>query len=456
MLARLEGICANQLGRYDEALQPLEIAYASDPNAPDVALQLGVARFQQGDLTGAEEAFRVAEAVDPENAELLFYQGLVAFEAERHREAAELLERAIEIDPAFTEPRGSYYAGLAWERAQDRERARRSLERALQRAPNSLEAERARQALDQMDAASQLRRWVRAEIGMEWDSNAVLRGEDVVLPEGISDDSDWRGIWRLNGQQEVFRNKDWAAGFTGGYLGYAYTDLNEFDLHYLTTSTWLDRRIDEETFVRLQPEFGYGWRDNEPYVSVYGVTSNLYRDWGDPGSGRFFVHFDNANYRFSVLGTTPEERSDRNRDGRRWIAGYDHFYAASNSVDLRGGLAFERYNARGREYTFVGGGPWLGTRWETPWLKLAVETFGSFQYRAYQHPSTYPNPGQTQPSNHDRKEHTWRTELAVERPILDSLLASVRWRYTKNSSNREVYDYDRHVIGAYLTFVWAQ
>ena len=455
-LARLAGLCANQLGRYDEALEPLGVAYAADPEAPGVALALGVARFQQGDLAGAEEALRAAERVDPDNAELLFYQGLLAFEADRHREAAELLERAVAIDPAFSEPRGSYYAGLAWERAEERERARRSLERALAHAPRSLEAQRAQQLLEQLDDAARLRRWVRVEAGMEWDSNAVLRGQDVVLPEGISGDSDWRGIWRLDGQQEVFRNEDWAAGLTAGHLGYAYTDLNEFNLYYLTTSTWLDRRIDEETFVRLQPEFGYGWRDNDAYVSTYGITSSLYRDWGEPGSGRFFVHFDQANYRFDVLGVTPEERSDRNRDGRRWITGYDHFYAASPTIDLRGGVAFESYNARGREYTFLGGGPWLGARWETPWQRLAIETFGSFQYRGYQHPSTYPDPGQTQLSNSDRKEHTWRTELAVERPILDSLLASVRWRYTDNSSNTDVYEYDRHIIGAYLTFVWAQ
>jgi len=50
-----------------------------------------------------------------------------------------------------------------------------------------------------------------------------------------------------------------------------------------------------------------------------------------------------------------------------------------------------------------------------------------------------------------RREEELRTNVVLERRLTDLVLLSARWSYTNNRSTADVFDYDRHVIGAYLT-----
>ena len=537
-LARVEGLCAGRLGRYGEAIEPLETALRLDPGAAEVAVQLGVAHYQLEQHDAARAAMDAAAALDPEDAELLFYQGLLALRAERHAEAGALLSRAVARDPEFIEPYGSYYAGEAWVRAGEREKAERALARVVELAPDSDAAEQASAALKRLTAVAEKRRRITLQAGIEWDSNAVLRGQDVVLPEDISDDGDWRGVWSLELGQVLWRNKDWALGVVGGYYGFAYFDLDDFDLHYPSISLWLDRRIDEQTFFRLQPDFAYGWRRGDPYVLSYGLTASLERDWSAWGGGRLHARYGRHNFLFSPLdeedgSLTEEERRgigdaaaretvretrellalerenggitvadartrlnplgtcspapsrsrnfcgplgldeerQRNRDGHRWRIGYDHQYKLWESTQLRGGLSYEYYAARGQEYSYQGVEPWLGAEREL-FFKISVEARASYQYRRYRHRSTFPDPGallrrlivrppgettggetflfQYNLAASRRREDLFRTELEFSRPLNEWLTASLRWRYHNVSSNRDVFDYDRHQIGMFL------
>jgi hypothetical protein len=44
--------------------------------------------------------------------------------------------------------------------------------------------------------------------------------------------------------------------------------------------------------------------------------------------------------------------------------------------------------------------------------------------------------------------------VILERPITDWLIGSLRYEYTNNDANVEVFDYDRHVVGGYLTLYY--
>ena len=287
-----------------------------------------------------------------------------------------------------------------------------------------------------------------------------LIGFGVDLPSEISGDNDWRGVWRIEAGSLLWADETWSSGIVGGYQGYAYTDLDDFNLHYPSLALWLDRRIDEKTLLRLMPNFGYGWRDQDEYISTYGLTASLHRSFDDWGSGRFFVRFDRDNLLFDVDedGFPPfDDEKTRNRDGNRWTLGFDHRYVYDPKTVFRGGFSHERYDARGREYSFEGYQPWVGVSRALPW-KLTVHADLTYQRRVYRHPSTYQDPPFVLPpdlSRRSRKENDFGSELALEHRFSDLVSASLRWRYRDNGSNRDVYDYDRHRVGAFVTIDWS-
>lgn len=443
--AAIEGHCALQLKRYDEAVPLLETAHRLDPQNAEVAIQLVMAQYHHGDRVGAERNLADAERLAPGDSRVALYKGLLLLQRSEDRAAAEQLERAGRLDPA-ADPYAAYFAGLAWQRANERQRARESLERARERAAGGPWAGEAERALAQLDAGSDVvaSAWVRAVAGMEYDSNVVLRGEDVQQPDDVSGDADGRGVWSIEGGLEAFRSENWAGGVIAGYQGNAHFDLHEFDLQYPTASLWLDRRVDDQSFLRIQPFAGYAWYDADSYLAHVGGEVSYYRGFGAAGSGRLYARVGYQDYLFSIQG--PGDAA--NRDGMQYLGGYEHALPVGKTTTLRAGVAAGAYVAEGRDYDNYTGAVHGGVRQQLP-LRFAVDLSGGFAYEPYEHHSIY-NFEDTK----DRIDRVWVAQAELERPITDWLVASARYRYVDNDSNTEVFDYHRHIAGGYLTVLW--
>jgi hypothetical protein len=180
-------------------------------------------------------------------------------------------------------------------------------------------------------------------------------------------------------------------------------------------------------------------------VRFYGVLVELLHDWGDPGQGTFYARYDYNNYQYPIPGD-PALASTRNRDGHSVRAGYDHFYAIDQDTTLRGGPFFLYYAAEGSEYDHWGVGGWAGVERQLPW-ELTLDVLGSVAYVPYAHPSTF----QVPPTSDDREDVISLVQVALSRPIFERTTLTLRYRYQDNHSNTDVFDYDRHVVGGYVT-----
>jgi tetratricopeptide (TPR) repeat protein len=439
--ALLEGQCAIRLRRYAEAIAPLEDARRLDPGLAEATLYLGVAQFHQGDLDAADRELTEAARLLPESAEAQLYHGLVLLERAENAQAAAALERAADLDPGAVDPAASYFAGRAWEAARERERAEQALGRAIAAAPGSEWAKEAERALERSEEPYRRRSpWARVIAGIAYDDNVVLRGGGA-FPGEISDQDDWGGVWDLQGGAELFRNADWAAGVLGGYYGRAYADLGEFDTHFPNVTAWGDRSLGEKTYLRLKGDFGYGWVDYEPFLLVPTGTLSLHRDWGKAGSGRFFGYYQWRDYLFDLA------YSQQNRDGQDFGGGYDHSYPAGSLTVLRGGAVINRYDSEIGEYTHMGYGAWLGVVQDLP-LELVLDARARYVYQDYDNRSYFSGlPG----SREFRRDHVVYVDAALERPITEHLKVSARYRHENNISNVAVFDYDRNIVGGFLT-----
>lgn len=448
---RARGLCALRLGDYAGAVRDLEASLAFDPR---LAVDLAIARYHAGDRGGAEAGFLRAEAAGEPRAEVSLYLGLIALDRAADEDAARRFERARALDPLSVEPAASYYAGLARSRLGERAEARAALSRVVEDWPGSAwaeEAERRRAALGAEQA------WFASlRTGFEHDTNAVLRGEGVVLPAEIPGQADQRFVWR----GVVGRTHALAAGTqigaTAAFSGSLHGDLSDFDVLHPAVSAWLDRRVGERTTLRGIASYAYAWVDEHGFLSAPGLTLELHHQGRDRGATRAFFELTHDDYRFPELDdpATPlvDEADVRDRDGLGTRFGLEQrFDLARLGSSLTAGAAYRTFDADGREYSF--GSPEVEAAFEAPLPAQFVLGGGaSFAYRAYRHPTSFPDPdsGLLPPGN--RREREWRTELSLSRTLPRQLGLELRWRYQRNHSTAEVFDFARHVVGLYATW----
>jgi hypothetical protein len=159
-----------------------------------------------------------------------------------------------------------------------------------------------------------------------------------------------------------------------------------------------------------------------------------------------------------------DEEKERNRDGYGGAVGIDHTVpVAWLRGEVWGSVFGEFYESRGTEYQYDGYGARLGFHSQLP-ANFSLAVWGGFTHRPYMHPSTYPNPDNPQLlageqyalSDTDRLDNVAEFEIELAHPITDHLIGSIRYGYLSNDSNVDVYDYDRSIIGAYITWTFAR
>jgi tetratricopeptide (TPR) repeat protein len=468
------GQCLIRLKRYAEAAAALEVARAASPGLAGVDVSLAIARYHLEEYEPARAALARAEAQGADRANVQLYRGLLLLEAAENEAGIDALERARALDPSYAEPVASFYQGLALGAIGERERARRVLQRVVDEWPGTDWAEQAAAALARLDAPD-FQGWLQASAGAEYDSNVVLRGPGVDLPDDISDDQDWRGVWTAAGGVAFVRDPDWTLGIAGSYYGTEQDEVDAFDTHYPSASIWLDHPWSQRLLSRLRYEFGYAWVDEDPYLVAHRFGTSLFRSFGSSGQTELFGGYERDDYRFDnedvpERGASPicpftlcgppglNEASARNRDGQAFTGGLRHAVPLRSlgplgSPEARAGYAYTRYDSRGLEYSHRQHAFSLGGSVSLP-LELAFDTDATYAYRRYDDPTTFAEAGTTGEyarDDDDRQEHQWTLRAALALAWTENLGVALTWRYEDNDSNADVFDYDRHVVGLKVT-----
>jgi len=320
----------------------------------------------------------------------------------------------------------------------------------------------------------------------------VLLGEAVPLPQGVSGESDGRGVWLLEGGAELFRTGRFSGGLAATYVGNAHFDLTEFDLQYPRGSAWVDFEADADHLLRLRYGAGYAWVDYDPFLFTQDVALSLYRNWGRAGNTEFGVKWTLNDYLFPINSvpqgqappaggpgtscTTPVEptfppcapfgvvsKQARNRDGNSLRPFFLHRYRVRGidnelirNIELRGGYGFERYWAEGIDWDYRSHDFVAGLKAILVW-DLRLDSQLGFSYRPFTYPTSYPAPplrNNTEyalPTN-DRLDEIVSLGASFEKLLTDHLSVSARYFYTRAISNVNVFDYSRHVTGAYVKY----
>jgi len=159
------------------------------------------AHHQQGNVVGAEAAYRVLAEKAPENANVHVYLGIALFDLRRYEEAVAAYRRAIEIQPFF--PVAHNNLGNALRMIGQVEQADHALALALEQKPDYLNAMKNRGTLwvwdGQIDRGL---RWYQAAIALQGDDAEVRRNLGIIyLLQGRYEEGwrEYRYRWKLPG-----------------------------------------------------------------------------------------------------------------------------------------------------------------------------------------------------------------------------------------------------------------
>jgi tetratricopeptide (TPR) repeat protein len=438
---RALALCLVQTGDYAGAIAELA---RLEPADLSLTVDLGVARYHAGDRAGAAADLERAVARGDARADAQLYLGLIALERDDAAGAAGRFERARSLDPFASEPVASYYAGLAAQRRGRHEDARAALERVVAGAPHTPWAEEAKRALASLAAAP--RAWFASlRVGFEHDTNAVLRGEGVELPAEIPSESDQRFTWRGVAGRSFQTGPGTQLGAALAFSGTAHLVLTDFDALHPALTLWADRALGERYTLRAIGSYAHAWVNADDFLSAPGLAVELHRNAGERGATRAFAEFAVDDFRFATPGTPAEVRA-RDRDGLGVRIGIDHRIAVERlATTFSGGLAYRRFTADGTEYSFDSPELELGFESQLP-SEIVLAGGARYAYRPYRYDTTFESPPE------QRTEHEWRTELALRRSLWRQLGVETRWRYQRNRSTADVFDFSRHVVGLYMSW----
>jgi tetratricopeptide (TPR) repeat protein len=129
----------SQQGKYEEAIAKLQQLSKSDPNAPGLNHELGLAYYKNKDYTKAIDSLTKATTQDPQDKEGLQLLGLANYLAGRPAAAIPILEQVQGWYP-HANVDASYILGIAYMQTRNYPEARKSFARMFEVAPDSAAA----------------------------------------------------------------------------------------------------------------------------------------------------------------------------------------------------------------------------------------------------------------------------------------------------------------------------
>lgn len=491
----LAGQCQIRAGLYPEALTNLDRVRAardlSREQVGDVELYRGIALYHLERYAEAAAALESARGLTGEEAQLQLYTGLLLLRDGDSERAAPALEAASRLAPRLTEPVASYYAGLAWQSASERQRAREAFQRVVDLDGDGAWGMEAKKLLESTELFPS---YVRGTFGIEWDDNVLLRGDVSQLrfpgdnPLTIAGEDDWRGVWEIEGGVQVWQSADGdlAAGVTASYSGSAHVDLADINTHYPTVGGYLSKRLGPNTVSQARYQFGHAWVDEQPYLQSHVAELSTSHTWTRAGTTLVIADFLANDLRFNFNDVqdgpgTPggacvpdlgrpcgppgiDEGRERNRDGYGVGGALRHLFLVPiadgldeviRELQFGGGYRFRYYDSEGEEWEYFSHVFDVILAVAMP-LDLNATARFSYEHRDFLNPSTFPDSEtasvQYGLSNDDRNEHEIVFQGELEKGITENWSVSGRYQFVTNDSNRDAYDYDRHIIGGYVNF----
>jgi len=479
-----EGIQQYQEENFEEAIDILKKARAEDPGSTTAAFFLGMAYKQVLDFAGAathlrdavEMTPRIKEALveliealvrinTPESlaeakswiaiaqdqniqpAKVAFLEGLALQQEGDHEGAVTAFQRAIELDPNYTQSARVQIA-MSHIRDQELKKAKQVLQAAITEDPTTDLAGFARRYVDLVEDRLFLTRPVRITLGVfaQYDDNVILNPLDTSIDPifGITNEESY--LTRVSGRIDytpTFKNSPWLFNSSYSFLGSFYDKfhdthdslINSLSLFpgYKFGRVALNIPINYSHAIVRQPSW-------DPYVESFNTGPLLRIVAGRKHLVETYGAYHLDDFKFEPLAPEEDSTSQRFRGYLSWI----YSYTRGGFFNLR--YDFFDFNANGDHWDRVGSRASANLIHPIrPKLQLLVT--GEAYYENFTNERVFaPSPGTK------RSDSIYRYSLGLSWNFWKRMSLVPQYFFTKANSNINLYNYDRSIYSVGIEY----
>jgi Tfp pilus assembly protein PilF len=414
---------AARLGNLDDAVFDLGVVLILKPDFCEAALQLGIARMEQGEDADAVRWLESARRCPALDADASLLIGIASLHLEDTEAAAAALERARQT--AELRATADYYAGVA--------NLRRWRWKEAESQFGAVQAARPDAEVGVQAAAylRQLRRYhLYAGVGIDYDSNVVLAPADDSVKDdvGVTNQSDGRVSLSAGATAVPWRTENFQL-----LVGYDFFQTLQFDLTQFDLTA---NRPGAQLLFDAGPVYG-GLMGRYGYYLLDGASflqDAVAAPWvavPERGFGRTELYYRMLWEDFYLSPFRGVRDSVNNAVGARQ---YVYLPRSERYVVL--GYRFENQDAtesQGDAFAYDANQVEVGLGWDfTPSLDGAV----SYAYRHEDYAAA--SQGRVDDTNH--------VVVALRQAVGEWLWVSLAYLGTFNDSNQAVFTYDRNIV----------
>ncbi len=438
----LKGIALAKMGKYQEAEKDLLAAYQMNPQ-PEIALDIGVAYYQQKEYQKALDFLNKAEKGDSMEPLVYFYQGRVYQAMESYDWAAPRFLRAAakaeEKRPSLATS-AHYHAGVSYYRQGIYDEAKNEFLKVIQRESGSEIGKSSKTFIEQIEQKKDIGpMWANSvSISHQYDDNVVLEPSDSAFAQAISRSKDHRTVLYLTGDYPWDRPFPWGTGI--GYSIYQglHYKLDQFDTGSYGVNPYLLYSEEGQQF-RLDYLFNFVTADQEGYLNSHTLLPSLVLSPDPERSTRLFYKVQQMRFENSATFSLNSQRNGIQHD----IGVTQYRFISQRRGTVQYGYAFEVKNAGTRDQDFLG--HHLNGGIEFPLSgSIKGDVGAGIALRRYKGPNTF--------SNNKREDDSYTIGMGMSRPLLKSADLSFRLSYRRNNSNVPIFDYNRTIASLSLTW----
>lgn len=409
------------------------ISYATEATY-EQHIARGIYSLETTDYKDAVGEFTAALKDRPGDFRATLYLG-ITLSRSGDGEAEATLKKALSMKPE--DPRANLELGIYYFNVSAYDVATGYLERARKVAPNTEYSAKAEEYVMRIRAGGPSKPWfLSIGLGVQYDSNVVLNGEDNPLPQGISRKSDWRAVASLKGRYDLLKTEK-AEGSVGYSLYQSlHTKLSDFNTSQHVLDLKASRAISPSVRLTGMYSFEYTFVDGDGYVYVHTLSPAFVISEGKGFSTSVEYRYSNNHYRNSDLFPDNADRTGSNN-----LIGLTQTIPLHPSVLGKVGFSHDLDSTR-KDFWDYRGDKGFGALQFSLRRNIYLDVYGEYYHKDYK--------GLQPATGGKRKDKVYTASISATKRFSERYSVTLGELYIRNKSNTAVFDYKRAITSLFL------
>lgn len=394
----------------------------------------GISDIETNNFRTATEEFRAALKEKPDDLFATLYLG-IALSRSGDKEAETTLKKALSMNPQ--EPRTNLELGIFYFGRGIYDEARDYFENTIKLSPNTDLPGKAEKYLRFIERRVTPKRWgLNISIGGQYDSNVVLNPDGSPLPQGISDESDWRGVLYLKGLYNMVKSAKGEGSIGYSFYQSLHNELTDFNIAQHLLELRGGYPISPSLNLRGTYSYEYVYVGGDDYDSAHSISPSIIISEGKGFSTVIEYRYRDSHFMDSDLFVNNSDRTGINN-----LFGITQSIQVHHSVLARVGYSHDEDSTRKDYWDYRGDKGFMGIKLNMPY-RVLLDLYGEYYWKEYE--------GENPASGSKRRDGIQTYSASATKAFTDRYSMTIGQSYTDNDSNLDLYTYKRGITSLFL------